>query len=66
VKSKGSNDNITGTAPGGVNGENEAYDSKKKIGGRTTAVDSKRRERSVKEKMKRGGGRWESPIQSCI
>ena len=58
-ESKGSNDNTTGTTPGGVNGENEAYDSKKKekeIGGRTTAVDSRRRERLVKEKMRLGVG----------
>ena len=39
-----------------MNGENEAYDSKKEIGGRTTAVDSRRRERLVKEKMRRGVG----------
>jgi hypothetical protein len=42
-----------------VNGENEAYDStkKKEIGGRTTVVNSRRRERLVKEKMRLGGGR---------
>jgi hypothetical protein len=39
-----------------VNGENEAYDLKEEIGGRTTAVDSRRRERLVKEKMRRGVG----------
>jgi len=56
-------DSTTGTAPGGVNGENEANDSKKEIRGRTAAVDSRRRERLVKEKMRRGSGRWESPVQ---
>jgi len=66
-KSKGSNDDTTGIAPEGVDSENEAYDSKKKeIGGRTTTVDSRWRERLVKEKMRRGGGRWESPVQSYI
>jgi hypothetical protein len=65
-KSNGSNDNTTGTAPGGVNGENEAYDSKKEIRGGTAAVDSRRRERLVKEKIRRGSGRWESPVQSYI
>jgi hypothetical protein len=66
-ESKGSNDNATGTAPGGVNGENEAYDSKKEeIRGRTAAVDSRRRERLVKEKMRRESGRWKSPVQSYI
>jgi hypothetical protein len=65
-ESKGSNDNTTGTAPGGVNGENEAYDSKEEIRGRTAAVDSRRRERLVKEKMRRGSGRWKSPVQSYI
>jgi hypothetical protein len=39
-------------------------DSKKKIGGRTTAVDGRRRERLRKKKMRRG--RWERPVQSYI
>jgi hypothetical protein len=44
-----------------VNGENEAYDSKKEIGGRTAAVDSRRRERLMKEKMRREGGEVGEP-----
>jgi len=37
---------------GGVSGENEAYDSETEIGDRTTAVDNRRRGRSMKEKMR--------------
>ena len=69
-ESKGSEDGVTGTAPGRANGGSEAYDSKKKkkkkkkTGGWTTADDGRRRERLRKKKMRRG--RWESPVKSYI